>query len=57
MLAGKPTLRRALAWSWLTLGMLAALWSHAAIATGAFGVGIFDQSLRVLQSVFAARGK
>jgi hypothetical protein len=52
----KLTWSGALAWSWLALGALAPLWSHAAIATSAFGLNWFDQSLRLLQTVHVARG-
>jgi glycosyltransferase involved in cell wall biosynthesis len=52
----KPAWRNALAWCWLALGALAALWSHAAMATSAFGVNFFDESLRLLQVIYAAHG-
>jgi hypothetical protein len=44
-----------LAWGWLGLGALAALWSHTALAIGAFGVNYFDEAGRLLQAVYAAR--
>lgn len=39
----------------LIFGALAALLSHVAVATSAFGFNYFDQPLRLLQAVYAAR--
>lgn len=56
MPVAKATWQEWLARGWLGLGALAALWSHAALATSAFGVNYFDQAGRLLQAVYAARG-
>jgi hypothetical protein len=52
----KRTWGEALAWGWLCLGALAALWSHAAIATNALGVNWFDESIRLLQAAILTLG-
>lgn len=45
-----------LSWAWVALGSLLTVWTHVCMALGAFHVSVFDGSLFLLQSIYAARG-
>jgi hypothetical protein len=53
---GRLVWRESLIWGWFVFGTFAALWAHTAMAIGAFDIGVFDDSLRLLQPIYAARG-